>query len=98
MREWDGTPLVYSRHAIRRLGERGILKSEVLAVISYGQIIETYSSPNENPGCLMLCFVESKPFHVVLCYNVDMKVRIVVTVYVPDPEEWQDGFQKRRNA
>lgn len=37
-----------------------------------------------------------RPLHTVVADNVETKETIVITVYEPDPREWEPGFKKRR--
>ncbi len=37
----------------------------------------------------------SRPIHVVAADNAQADETIVITLYEPDPAEWEDGFRKR---
>jgi len=37
-----------------------------------------------------------EPIHAVVADNTEEGIRVVVTVYQPDLEEWEPGFRRRR--
>ena len=80
-------------HALVEAGKDGIMPEDIEAVLSSGKIIEEYP---ERYRCLVYGTIENNiPVHV-LCeyydYLLDSRADIVVvTVYVPDPDEWIAG-------
>ncbi len=87
---------VFSGHAIRRMFERRISKSEALKVISDGDVIAEYPDDEPFPSFLMLGFVGGRPIHVVAANEADVLRCHVITAYDPDPALWDTDFRKRR--
>ena len=90
----DPRPLVYRVHAVQRMVERGIYEEDVAFVVETGKKIEDYPSDLPYSSCLKVGWVGSRPIHVVTAAT-DREI-IVVTVYEPDPERWEPGFEKRK--
>ena len=88
--------LVFSSHAIQQMFFRRISKSEVQAVIVYGEVIEENPDDTPFPSYLLLDFVGGKPIHVVYSYDEATDTGYVVTTYIPDPKLWQINFRKRK--
>ncbi len=59
------------------------------------RIIIEYHDDKPLPSAIILGFVERRPLHVLVA-RADDGICYVITVYVADPEEWTDGFDKRR--
>ncbi len=89
-----GLPLVYRVHAVRRMAERDIREEDVARVISHGKVIENYPGDKPYPSCLLLGWLNSRPIHVVSA-TTEREI-IIITVYEPDPAQWQPGFEKRK--
>jgi hypothetical protein len=63
-------------------------------VISEGKEIESYPDDKPYPSRLLLGWAEDRPIHVVTATaGHDI---IVITVYEPDPEHWEPGFERRK--
>lgn len=88
--------LVFRVHAIQRMFQRGISEEEVKQVIVVGETIETYPEDKPFPSRLMLGWSGSRPVHVVVADNVAAQEAVIITVYQPDPEEWETGFKRRK--
>jgi hypothetical protein len=43
-------------------------------------------------------FLGRRPIHVVVADNLDDRENIVITVYEPDPEEWEPDFKRRKTS
>jgi len=39
---------------------------------------------------------EGRPIHVVSAYNVDENTTIIITVYEPDPDQWDMTSRRRK--
>ena len=90
----EGLRLVYRVHAVQRMSERGIREEDVARVISEGREIESYPDDKPYPSRLVLGWAEGKPIHVVAAAAGD--AIIVITVYEPDPGQWEAGFERRK--
>lgn len=82
-------------HALKRMFEREISEMDVLYVLSHGRIIEDYPSDNPYPSYLKFGYVNNRPIHVVAAKSEDDDV-IIITVYEPDTQRWEPGFEKRK--
>jgi len=56
----------FTRHAIQKMFQRNVTKSEIDNVISKGQIIEEYSKDSPLPSFLLLGFNDNRPLHIVI--------------------------------
>lgn len=88
--------LIFRLHAVERMFERGISTENVRQVIQSGKVIEDYPNDAPFPSCLMLGHVRKKPLHVVLAIDKEANRAIIITVYEPDPIQWEPGFERRR--
>ena len=90
----DTPQLLYRIHAVRRMAERGIREEDVARVIAEGKEIEGYPDDHPYPSRLLLGWVEGRPIHVVAA--LAERAIIVITVYEPDPAQWEAGFERRK--
>ena len=91
--------LVFRVHAIQRMALRDdISEAEVHAVLTTGEAIEEYLDDTPFPSRLVLGWVGSRPLHVVAADNPEEEDTIVITVYEPEPDQWEVGFRRRRPA
>lgn len=90
--------LVFRVHAIQRMYQRVISEVEVRHVIETGETIEDYPDDSPYPSRLVLGWSGSRPIHVVVADNVDDQENIVITVYEPDPTEWEPDFKRRKKS
>lgn len=68
---------------------------EVRMVIENGEIVEDYPDDARGHSCLILGFGESdRAIHVVCAPKEDYLA--IITAYLPDPDQWESGFKKRR--
>lgn len=88
--------ITFTGHAIQRMFQRGISKSEVCMCIENGYIIEEYADDTPYPSLLLLGFVQERPIHIVLAIDQTNKSCVIVTAYEPDVELWEDNFKRRR--
>lgn len=86
-----GSPrLIFSEHALDRLLDWDFVEEDLEAVLGDCETIEEY----RDSARLVLGWSGVRPMHVVLA-DEDLGVRVVVTVYEPDPARWQVGFRER---
>jgi hypothetical protein len=78
------------------MSERGISEVEIRQVLETGETVEDYPQGLPYPSRLLLGWVESRPIHVVAAENEADGETIVVTVYEPDPNRWEDEFRRRK--
>jgi hypothetical protein len=88
--------VLFRVHAIQRMYQRGISEAEVRRVLATGEIIEGYPDDTPYPSRLTLGWCGARPLHVVVADNLDDEENIIITVYEPDPKEWEPGFKRRK--
>ncbi len=85
----------FTEHAAERAIERNISESEIREVGSRAVTIEEYPDDKYGPTRLLLGFTEAgKALHLQVADSPSPMVRII-TVYEPDPAEWED-YERRR--
>ena len=86
----------WQRHALERMVERGITRSEVKTVLLKGEQIEDYPEAYPLPAALFLGRSHQRPLHVVAAFDSGLATVFVVTVYEPTLERFEPGFRRRR--
>lgn len=85
----------FSRHAVDRTILRMISVQEIREAIRTAELLEDYADDKYGPSCLLLGFTQAgRPLHIQ-CSHPSRSLVKVITVYEPDPAEW-DGFRVRR--
>ena len=80
--------IVLTEHMNKRMGQRGIVRDEIIQAIMNGEIIEEYPNDFPHPSCLILgCSLAGKYLHVVIGIDI---VLYLITAYEPDPEVFPD--------
>ena len=88
-----------SDHAQGRLDERQLLLSDILASVASWTVIETYESGRMGPSLLARHMLPGGPIHAVWGMIAENAVHaVLVTVYLPDKEKWDEQFTIRRKA
>jgi hypothetical protein len=77
--------------------ERDISDDQVRAVLLGGREIESYPADVPYPSRLVLGWSASRPIHVVVAENAADSETLIVTVYEPDPNQWEPGFERRKS-
>lgn len=68
---------------------------DVRLVVLGGEVIEDYPRDVPYPSRLVLAWIDGRAVHAVVAI-VDARTAIVITVYEPDPDEWDETFRRRR--
>jgi len=76
--------------------QRQISADDVRHVLETGAIIEAYPDDHPYPSRLVMGWCGKRPLHVVAADNVEAQETIVITVYEPDPDQWESGFTRRK--
>ena len=76
--------------------ERKVSARSVSRALHSGQIIEDYSTEMPEPGRLILGFQGKRPFHVVASENAETEEITVITVYIPNPDQWHKDLKSRK--
>lgn len=88
-----------SSHAQTRLDERGVLLSDILATVSSWSITETYETERMGPSLLAGHPLPAGLVHAIWgIINEKADHAVLVTVYVPDKEKWDETSTTRRKA
>ena len=77
----------WRKHTLIRLAERNISQSI---------IIESYPHNAPFPSCLMLGWVEGKPYHVVVSFDETLEIAYIITAYEPSLDKFEPNFKTRR--
>ena len=92
--------VLYTSHARNEMvrEEYGrIYESEIFEAVLDGEIIRSYEDDRPYPSYLLYGETSShRPIHVVLAYNQDEDVLIVITTYQPTAELWIDYRTRRK--
>lgn len=88
--------LVFTRHARKRILERGIRLDAVFGALEATTVVEDYPDDIPYPSRLVLGWAAGRPLHFVLAGPTAEGDTIVVTLYEPDPQLWEPGFVRRR--
>lgn len=84
----------YTIHAAQQRISRRLRRHELEEVIGNGEIIEDYPAHHYGPACLVFGrTAEGKVFHVVCSLRETVDV---ITLYEPDPEEWEEDLKTRK--
>lgn len=84
------------QHAAQRMLERSISVADVLVVLNTGATIEDYPEDTPFPSRLTLGWVGERPVHVVWATAADTGRILIITVYEPNPGEWDNTFRQRQ--
>lgn len=86
----------WQRHALERMAERGIRRSDALEVLVSGEVIEHYPEDRPFPAALFFGRIATRPVHVVAAFDSESNQVFVITVYEPDLEHFEPDFKTRR--
>jgi hypothetical protein len=92
----DAYRIIYQRHAVERMAQRGIREEDIEHVLSTGKAIEAYPHDTPYPSELLLGWCGTRPIHLVVATNRVDQSKIIITVYVPDPNKWESDFTRRK--
>ncbi|MEA3441071.1 MAG: DUF4258 domain-containing protein [Chloroflexota bacterium] len=88
--------IIFRIHAIQRMFARGVTDADVRYVLVNGETIEDYPDDMPYPSRLVLGWCGIRPLHIVVADNFEDGVWIIVTVYEPDPNQWEADFRRRK--
>lgn len=89
--------LVFRRHAYERMSARRITENDIQAALSSGEIIEDYPDDTPYPSRLILGRSGGRSIHVVIAENKAENEAIVITVYEPDRDKWDQDLKRRKS-
>lgn len=79
-----------------RLQQRGLTAPTLHETMETLEIIEAYPQDKYLPSFLLRGDTGRSIFHVQIATDVEDDNIRVVTMYIPDPDEWDEGFRSRR--
>ncbi len=89
--------ILFLPHAVRQMSriERMITTKEVKEVVMNGELIEYYPEDARGHSCLIFGHGKNnRPIHVVCSPKEDYLS--IITAYLPDSKQWEDGFKMRK--
>lgn len=92
----DCKTLSYSRHAFERMFQREISPDAVAHIIAEGEVIADYPDDRPFPSVLLLGFHAGHPVHAVVAQESATGNCYLVTIYLPDPNIWDETFKQRK--
>ena len=87
--------LIFSSHALKRMFQRGITPESVRAVLDKPQVVAEYADDKPYPSRLLYAMVDQQALHVLVA-TTDAGVKVIITVYRPDPLLWSPDFLRKR--
>lgn len=88
--------LIFRVHAVQRMFERNISRDDVRAMLATGEVIREYPDDTPYPSRLILGWRGKRPLHVVAADNHAAQETIIITVYQPDPDQWEPDFRSKK--
>jgi hypothetical protein len=82
----------WTYHVTMRLHQRGLTARMLADAISTLEVVEAYPQDKYLPSFLIRGESDEVVFHAQIATDVEGKNIRVVTIYVPDPNEWEEGF------
>lgn len=86
----------FSRHAFHRAVERNISEAEIRQAGGKAIIIEAYPKDKYSPSCLLLGYTANGRVLHLHVSQANTELVKIITLYEPDPGEWNDTYSKRR--
>ncbi len=87
--------VLWKKHALERMLERGISRNQVKDAILHGSIIENYPDDHPVPSILM-AINQPEALHVVLAYDAASELCHIITAYRPDLTHFEADLITRR--
>lgn len=87
--------ILWKKHALERMMERGISRAQVKQAILQGSIIEYYPDDYPVPS-ILLGMLLPEPLHVVVAYDAESQQCHVITAYRPDLTHFNADLVTRR--
>ena len=88
--------VIYQRHAVERMAQRGVSEEDVMQVLLTGETIQVYASDTPYPSELILGWCNKRALHVVVATDTTRRRKIIVTVYEPNPDQWDADFRGKK--
>lgn len=89
--------VLWKKHALERMMERGISRNQVKQAILQGSIIEYYPDDYPIPS-LLLARLQPEQLHAVVAYDAASQQCHVITAYYPDLTHFEADLITRRSS
>ena len=93
----SGGRVRWTYHVTMRLQQRGLTAGMILTAMATLEIIEAYPQDKYLPSVLVRGESGACVFHVQIAMDVEGGNIRIVTMYTPDPDEWDEGLRFRRD-
>ena len=97
---FDADSVLYTNHARREIKQEPfgeIKEEEVYEAVSNSEVIEAYPDDSPYPSALLYGMTKAnRPLHIVCAYDAGEERTIVITVYHPDPQQWDDYRRRKK--
>jgi hypothetical protein len=70
--------IIYQRHAVERMAQRGIREEDVEHVLRVGESIEVYADDTPYPSELLLGWRDNRPIHIVVATDAISQRKIII--------------------
>jgi len=91
----DGKYAISFTHT-EKLRLRRIRAADIEEAVKSGNIIEDDANDPRGASCLILGRVGNRPLHILFA-RLEAEEILVVTAYDPDPDEWKEDWQTRKD-
>ncbi len=92
----SGGRVRWTYHVTMRLQQRTLTAGMVRKAMATLEIIESYPHDKYLPSFLVRGESEGCVFHAQIATDVEGENIRIVTMYTPDPNEWDEGLRFRR--
>jgi hypothetical protein len=91
--------IAFKRHAVIRMQQRGIRADAVKLMLLTAEVVEDYAHDHPLPSALLFGMTPTqRPLHAVVAIDsTDNGMLWVITVYEPDPQNWDSDLRTRRS-
>ncbi len=74
-----------------------IADQEVYEAVCSGETINIYPDDKPYPSALIFGVTTAqRPLHIVCAYDKDDDYAVVITVYQPDPDQWEEYRRRKK--
>lgn len=90
--------ILFLPHAVRQMlkPNRMITTKDIRRVIANGEVIEDYPEDTRGHSCLILGITTDRSIHVVCSPKEEYLT--IITAYVPNKQDWEDNYKKRKKS
>ena len=86
-------------HADEEVHADNLVLDDIYFSVSQGEIIEDYPTDFPFPSCLVYGNTKRhEPVHSVWAYNADTLWAVLITVYRPDPNQWINWRERKKDS